>query len=386
MPRRPNGRKTLRRLLLKLSLLILSICATLALLEIGVRIAKPQDLEFWDSSTFRRLEATSPHFVENIPNGHAHFSGVPVVINRYGLRGDEIAIAKKPNTVRILVVGDSITFGYGIPVESTYAKVLERLLNTEAAGKMQYEVLNAGTLGGSLTDYHHLLTQKAETLQPDIVLVGLNLNDIVVYTEKGAVSDVGAQWHSGRLAWTKRLSRFLLQHSQLYVFCFGRFKSSMYFSGVLDVNKARGMNFVTLTPPSAYQKEAWESSFRMLTKIAAFCRERGYRLVVVVFPLEMQLSAEELQFYREKYHLHLGPEALSGEPQQRLRDFAAKTGITLVDLLPAYRALNPEDLYLRNAMVRADPYHPSVKGNQVAAEEIFRTLKTTLSDPGIPAK
>ena len=376
----------MRRLLLNLSLMILSIGATLALLEIGVRIAKPQDLEFWDSSAFRRLEVTSPHFVENIPNGRATFSGVPVAINSLGLRGDEITITKRPNTIRILVVGDSITFGYGIPVESTYAKVLERLLNTDATGTTHYEVLNAGTLGGSLSDYHHLLSLKAEPLQPDIVVVGLNLNDIVVYSEKGAVSDVGAQWHSGRLAWTKKLSRFLLQHSQLYVFCFARFKSSMYFSGILDVNKARGMNFVTLTPPSKYQQEAWESSFRMLTKISAFCRERGYRLVVVVFPLEMQLSAEELQFYREKYHLHLGSEALSGEPQQRLRDFAAKAGIVLVDLLPAYRALNPEDLYLRNAMVRADPYHPSIKGNQVAAEEIFRALKTPTADLSTPAK
>jgi hypothetical protein len=170
------------------------------------------------------------------------------------------------------------------------------------------------------------------------------------------------------------------------VFGFARFKSSMYFSGILDVNKTRGMNFVTLTPPSAYQKEAWESSFRMLTKIAAFCGERGYRLVVVVFPLEMQLSAEELQFYREKYHLHLGPDALSGIPQQRLRDFASRSGIVLVDLLPAYRALNPEDLYLRNAMVRADPYHPSIKGNQVAAEEIFRALKMPTADSSVHAK
>jgi lysophospholipase L1-like esterase len=369
-----------RRLLPILSILVVSICATLALLEIGIRIVKPQDVEFWDSQSIRRILATSPHFVENIPHGHANFIGVPVTINSYGLRGGEISTAKPRNTVRILVVGDSITFGYGIPVESTYAKVLEKRLNNDAPGKMQYEVLNGGTIGGSLSDYYYSLSQKAELLQPDMILVGLALNDILVYSDSGSISEARAQWHGRRFPWTRKFSRFLLRHSQLYLFCYSRLKSAMYGSGIIDVNKVRGLNFVTLTPPSAYQKEAWESSLRMLAKIVAFCRERGYRVGVIVFPMQMQLSTEELQFYRDKYHLRLGDEALSGEPQQRLREFGAKTGVTIVDLLPVYRTYHPEELYLRNAMIPADPSHPSVKGNQIAADEIFRVLKPSLID------
>jgi len=96
--------------------------------------------------------------------------------------------------------------------------------------------------------------------------------------------------------------------------------------------------------------------------------------------MQMQLSTEELQFYRDKYHLRLGDEALSGEPQQRLREFGAKTGVTIVDLLPVYRTYQPEELYLRNAMIPADPSHPSVKGNQIAADEMFRVLKPSLID------
>jgi lysophospholipase L1-like esterase len=369
-----------RRLLAHLGILVVSVCATLTLLEIGIRIVKPQDVEFWDSQSIRRILGTTPHFVENIPHGHANFIGVPVTINSYGLRGGEISTPKPPNTVRIVVVGDSITFGYGIPVESTYAKVLEKRLNDNAPGKTQYEVLNGGTVGGSLSDYYHFLSQKTELLQPDMILVGLALNDILVYSESGSISEAGAQWHGRRFPWTRKFSRFLLRHSQLYLFCYSRLKSAMYGSGIIDVNKVRGLNFVTLTPPSPYQKEAWESSLRMLAKIVAFCRERGYRVGVIVFPMQMQLSTEELQFYRDNYRLHLGDETLSGEPQQRLREFAAKTGVTMVDLLPVYRAYHPEELYLQNAMIPADPSHPSVKGNQIAADEIFRALKPSLID------
>src|ERR1700677_1468373 len=120
----------------------------------------------------------------------------------------------------------------------------------------------------------------------------------------------------------------------------------------------------------------------MLTKIISFCRERGYKIGVAAFPMLMKLSPRELQFYRDKYHLHLGAEALSGEPQQRLRKFATDMDITMVDLLPVYPASNPEELYLRNALIRADPNHPSVKGNQIAADEIFLVLKPLLFDSG----
>jgi lysophospholipase L1-like esterase len=369
-----------RRFLTNLGFIVLSVCATLTVLEIAVRIVKPQDPEFWDSRSFRRIQSTAPHYIENIPHGHANFIGVQVTINSNGLRGEEISIPKPPNSARIVVVGDSVTFGYGIPLESTYVKVLERLLNKNAVGKTKYEVLNGGTLGGSLSDYDHFLVDKAETLQPDMILIGLSLNDILVYSESGAISETGAEWHGHSVRWSRRPSRFLLRHSQLYMFCYSQLKSALYSTGITDVNKARGLNFVTLTPASTYQKEAWESSLRMLTKIVAFCRKRGYKIGVAVFPMQMQLSPRELQFYHDKYHLNLGPDALSGEPQRKLREFATDMDITMVDLLPVYRASNPEELYLRNALIHADPNHPSVKGNQIAADEIFRVVKPLLFD------
>jgi lysophospholipase L1-like esterase len=367
----------LRRLLVHLGMSVVSIIATLLLLEVGVRIGSPQDLGYWDSRSFRRNLSTWPHFVENIPYGTAKFIGVPVTINREGLRGDEISTPKPPHTTRLVAVGDSITFGYGITAEDTYAKVLEKRLNANASAVKRYEVLNGGTLGGSLGDYLHFLSQKAEKLQPDIVLIGLTLNDILVYSEEGGVSEADTQWQGQQLPVVRRFSHFLLRHSQLYMLIYSRLKSSLYDSGTLDINKVQGSNFVALSPPSVYQTQAWTSSLEMLSRIVAFCRSRGYRLVVVVFPMQMQMSAADLQFYREKYHLQLGDKTLSGDPQRRLKEFAKATGVTLVDLLPVYRAYDSKDLYLRNKMIPFDPTHPSAIGNKIAAEEIFGVIKHT---------
>ena len=313
--------------------------------------------------------------MENIPYGTARFVGVPVTINSDGLRGEEISTPKPPHTTRLVAVGDSITFGYGIPVEDTYAKVLEKRLNANASALMRYEVLNGGTLGGSLGDYLHFLNQKAERLQPDVVLIGVSLNDILVYSAEGGVSEADAQWQGEHLPLARRLSHFLLRHSQLYMLSYSRLKSFLYDFGALDINKVQGSNFVALSPASAYQTQAWTSSLEMLSRIAALCRERGYRLIVVVFPMQMQMSAADLRFYREKYHLKLSDQTLSGDPQRRLKEFAKATGVTLVDLLPVYRAYDSKDLYLRNKLIPFDPSHPSVKGNKIAAEEIFGVLK-----------
>lgn len=367
----------MRRFLTHFGLCLLSLCATLLLLEGGIRIFDPQDLGYWDSAPFRRIQRSSPHFVENIPNSRANFLGTPVAINSYGLRGPEVSVPKPPHTVRVLVAGDSITFGYGIPVESTYPKVLERLLNGNAAPGKTYEVLNGGALGGSLSDYYYFLNQRASTLQPDIVIIGVALNDILVYSSSGAVSEEGAEWQGHRMPATRRLNQFLLRHSHLYLFSYSRLKSFLYSAGILDVNEMRGLSFGVLQPPSAYQAEAWESSYGMLSQIVNFCRQRGYGIMLVVFPMQMQMSETEFEFYRDKFHLRLGDGTLSGEPQQKMKEFGAKTGVTVVDLLPVFRNYPPQEMYLHNTRIPADPTHPSVKGDSVAATEILRVLKTS---------
>ncbi len=364
-----------------LGISVVSVCLTLVLLEGGIRIARPQDFSYWDSHTFRRLQSTYPHFVENIPNSRARFIGVPIAINSLGLRGDEVTVPKPPHTIRVMAVGDSVTFGYGIRMEDTYEKVLEERLNQDAPRGMRYEVLNSGTLGGSLGDYLHFLNEKAAILQPDVVLIGLSLNDILLYSESGAVSETGAQWHGGRMPLARRSSHFLLRHSQLYLFCYARLKSLLYSSGILDINKVRGLSFQALAPVNEYQKRAWQSSFEMLSKVRAFCREHRYRLIVVVFPMQMQLSARELRYYRNSYHLRLSDDALAGEPQRRLREYALTTGMSLVDLLPPFREYVPGELYIRNDMILSDPTHLSVKGNRVAANEICLGLKELLDQP-----
>jgi|SRR5215469_348846 len=364
----------MRRYAGRFALVVASTLLGLVILEVCVRVLMPQNPEFYDSSKIIRLSSTVPRLPENIPNGrNESYVGVPIRINSLGLRGPEISIPKEPHTVRIVGVGDSITFGYGIAQENTFLSLLQTKLNQSSDQGQRYEVVNAGVEGTGLDYYFHFLKTEAPKLQPDIVLVNLCLNDIAVYSETGGKSERPVGKSSDRLV--RRTSEFLLKHSQLYIALYMRLKSLLYGLGLLDINKIQGYNFLPLEPSSPRQEKAWESSLQLLSKIDELARRDHYRLVIVVFPMEMQLSADALRLYREQFHVRISAEAQSGVPQKRLHEFGDERGIPVVDLLPAFRTADSGKLYLRNKVISLDPIHPSQLGNRIAADEIYRSLE-----------
>lgn len=64
-----------------------------------------------------------------------------VRINDHGIR-DHPIVPKPPGVRRVLVLGDSFTFGTGVPLEFSYPKQMEKHLNA-AQDRYRYEVVNA---------------------------------------------------------------------------------------------------------------------------------------------------------------------------------------------------------------------------------------------------
>lgn len=98
--------------------------------------------------------------------------------NNFGFRGQENVSEIKPAGVyRILVLGDSMTFGWGVEDEETYSVVLERNLNILAKivnNNLKFEVLNGGFIGGYSQDgFYAYYNRFGQKLQPDMVIVSL---------------------------------------------------------------------------------------------------------------------------------------------------------------------------------------------------------------------
>ena len=113
---------------------------------------------------------------EHIPGRIAHLMGVDVSINSEGLRDREIAYEKQPGVIRILMLGDSLTFGWGVPVEKTFSKRLEKKLN-QPGNEKKYEVINAGVGNYNIGMEVSYYLEEGYKYDPDIVVLNYFIND-----------------------------------------------------------------------------------------------------------------------------------------------------------------------------------------------------------------
>jgi lysophospholipase L1-like esterase len=111
------------------------------------------------------------------PGYDGWFAGVPVRINNLGFRDPrEYSLEKRPGTFRILVMGDSVTFGHGATFETTYPYLLEQRLRTWRPD-VQWEVWNLGVPGYNTRQELTYLEEVGPRFEPDLVIVGFYPND-----------------------------------------------------------------------------------------------------------------------------------------------------------------------------------------------------------------
>lgn len=100
---------------------------------------------------------------------------VLVRTNDLGLRDTFTLAAKDEGTYRIVVLGDSFAYGWGVEMEQAFPWRLERALDDEAR---PVEVVAAGVPGWSPDHAWVWLTTRGFDLQPDLVILQVCTNDL----------------------------------------------------------------------------------------------------------------------------------------------------------------------------------------------------------------
>jgi hypothetical protein len=99
-----------------------------------------------------------------------------IVNNELGFREQDFAIPKPAEICRIMVLGDSLTWGAGLAVEERYSYLTEAELRRVFSGK-QIEVLNFGLPNAPTTLERDILAEHIREVNPDLIVVGFVLND-----------------------------------------------------------------------------------------------------------------------------------------------------------------------------------------------------------------
>lgn len=98
-----------------------------------------------------------------------------VYINSIGIRDREMP-RERGDAFRILAIGDSYTYGWGVDVENTWMRILETQLRETG---QNVEILNLGKPGAGPPFYSELAEKAIPMLRPDLVLICmLQGNDI----------------------------------------------------------------------------------------------------------------------------------------------------------------------------------------------------------------
>ena len=233
---------------------------------------------------------------------------VQVKISGQGLRDREFPATASEGKTRIVAIGDSFTFGWGVQGEQSWPKVLESLSNNPT------EVINFGFPGASPRDYSNMITSALDHFSPDIVLVGtLQGDDLIQLVEQEPVE---VEWSararktifptlSGWLRpvpTTMESYRSIFRKSQAYLRSTltpeQRQRYQQLSPGVRAAFEAGRLNpslvHTAMTNPGRFvepveEADTWqgeaESLFRQSVRDwAARCRKSGAELVLVIIP------------------------------------------------------------------------------------------------------
>lgn len=340
-------RRTLREFFLGFVLLSLGVLLALVMLELGVRM-----LGLYEFPTDDFIQPHAELGWSHTPGKEGYWTvgedRIHVKINSKGLRDKEYPYRKEEGTFRILVLGDSFTEGFQVPLEDTFCKVMECELNKDGG---KFEVINAG-FAGMGTDYELLfLKREGYKYGPDLVMIGFFGNDIYDnYRSNSILETRNAPLEYEKKSLIIHVKKFLAQNSCAYNY-FG-YTLPKYVPFLAKVLMKLGLiSFQPIDAADAvdqlhylvFSKEygpewnkAWEVTQLLISEVRKEAEDCGSRLAVVSIPFREQV-------YESIWQSRLsGPEMRKREwdlnkPDRLLGRFLAEAEIPFLKLLPYFK-------------------------------------------------
>lgn len=205
-----------RRLCGRLLLVVASAAVTVKLVDLGIGALDPYGISHFEAKRVFDREALRPWrarctgsftIQELVPSLEVE-AGVTYRTNALGFRGPETTAAKPEGTWRIVVLGDSVAFGWGVEAHERFTDVAEERYDAAHPDGPRLEVLNLGVPGYEAHHQYYAFHDKALALAPDAVVFAFNWNDVQLVPDE-IVAHVRGEFES-RLAAKGWLARRLM--------------------------------------------------------------------------------------------------------------------------------------------------------------------------------
>ncbi len=316
-----------------LMLLVLSSLAALVLAELLIRLVDPIGVSYYAEAKKYHLEklADEELYYRHRPNLVREYQDVRVETNELGFRDEPIA-ERPRNGLRVLFLGDSVTFGWGVSQADTFAHRVSGSLSDRLQRPVQ--TFNTGVGSYNTHNQHALLDRYGEALDPDFVALLYVTNDTDA-TPTTAFNPWGNYSFSGKSppevlrliagrSWTIRLLAHFVRYG-----AGGSVRN-------LDTT-GRG----------------WQQSADALERIAEYCRARSIPLAVFLYRMEARPFDDDIA--------------------RELGSLSASAEFHFIDVLPWFdgRDIRP----LTNSVVDS---HPNADGHAILADGMTDVLAALL--------
>jgi lysophospholipase L1-like esterase len=323
--------------------LVVAILFGCVAMEVALRVifAHSSDfsMEMWKYAVQLKRPVADPQLsFMHAPNRSAFLMGVPVSINSDGLRDSEYSHTKPPGVYRIMMLGDSTTFGWGVRQTDTAAKFLERKLNEHLPpGYDKVEVINAGVGNYDTVQEVRYYETFGREFHPDLVILVFFINDPEpVPVEKKS---------------------FLIDRSYLIAFSTNRFDGVLRHAGVRPDWKKY---YASLYEDDRPGFQACKAALRSLANAT---RSDGAQLLVAILPELHQINGDSYPFKAA---------------HEKIKDVMAGEHVPVVELIDGLKDHGPEE----TLWVTPLDDHPDAKANDLISDQLQQWISANVSGPG----
>ncbi|MFT3774338.1 MAG: SGNH/GDSL hydrolase family protein [Minicystis sp.] len=278
-----------------------------------------------------------------------------VKTNERGFRGPLVStIEGKP--LRVISLGDSFTFGWGVPLED---HCMYKLMDEYKKAHADRDVGHAYVACGSWDpkDYYMGYVTEASQAKPDLVVLGVFTGNDIMPNDLPRILDPAKYPYADKLPepprpWIRSFDWVRAQLSGSLVVASFRAKHS------------KPVAFAPFENDMAKQKQLWDTSFFYLKALNDSIRKDGGRLALILYPSMLQVNTAKA--LDNAGYDHTMPERVLGE-------FCKENGIELVTLLEALQQNNQkQDLYFLKDR------HLTVRGNEIAKGVLEQKLRPVI--------
>jgi lysophospholipase L1-like esterase len=332
--------KRSRVILLNIIVLGVTVVFCCLALELGLRIIYARSMDFsmemWKYAVQLKRPVADPDLsFAHLPNGHAFLMGADVKINSQGLRDREYSLEKAPGTYRIMLLGDSTTFGWGVREEDTAAKILERKLAADPPrGYTQVEVLNAGVGNYDTVQEVTYYQTRGQAFHPDLVVLVFFIND----PEPVPVEKKG----------------FLIDRSYLLAFATNRFDGVLRHFGMRPGWKQYYSSLYDDDKPG------FQACKKALQSLADSTRKNGAQPLVAILPELHQINGDTYPF---------------GAAHNKIEGILNARNVPTLELINGLRDHGPEP----TLWVTPLDDHPNAKANNLVADQLKQWILANAS-------